>query len=31
MTEVTTFQPRLYIIMREDLWDMNPGKAMAQF
>ena len=23
-------QPRLYIIMREDLWDMNPGKAMAQ-
>ena len=23
-------EPRLYIIMREDLWDMNPGKAMAQ-
>lgn len=22
--------PRLYIIMRRDLWDMNPGKAMAQ-
>jgi hypothetical protein len=22
--------PCLYIIMREDLWDMNPGKAMAQ-
>ena len=22
--------PRLYIVMREDLWDMNPGKAMAQ-
>jgi hypothetical protein len=20
----------LYIVMREDLWDMNPGKAMAQ-
>lgn len=24
------FEPRLYIIMREDLWDMNPGKGMAQ-
>jgi hypothetical protein len=23
-------EPRLYIIMREDLWDMNPGKGMAQ-
>jgi len=23
-------KPRLYIIMREDLWDMNPGKGMAQ-
>ena len=23
-------EPRLYIIMRRDLWDMNPGKAMAQ-
>ncbi len=23
-------QPRLYIIMRRDLWDMNPGKGMAQ-
>lgn len=22
--------PRLYIVMRRDLWDMNPGKAMAQ-
>lgn len=22
--------PRLYIIMREDLWDMTPGKGMAQ-
>lgn len=22
--------PVLYIIMREDLWDMNPGKGMAQ-
>jgi len=22
--------PRLYIIMREDLQDMNPGKGMAQ-
>lgn len=22
--------PRLLIIMREDLWDMNPGKGMAQ-
>ena len=21
--------PRLYIIMRRDLWDMNPGKAVA--
>ena len=30
MKEETEFQPRLYIIMREDLWDMNPGKAMAQ-
>lgn len=24
------FEPRLYIVMREDLWDMNPGKGMAQ-
>lgn len=23
-------EPRLYIIMREDLWDMTPGKGMAQ-
>lgn len=23
-------ESRLYIIMREDLWDMNPGKGMAQ-
>jgi hypothetical protein len=23
-------KPRLYIIMRRDLWDMNPGKAIAQ-
>jgi peptidyl-tRNA hydrolase len=23
-------EPRLYIVMRCDLWDMNPGKAMAQ-
>ena len=23
-------KPRLYIVMRRDLWDMNPGKAMAQ-
>lgn len=23
-------EPRLYIIMREDIWDMNPGKAIAQ-
>lgn len=23
-------EPRLYIIMRRDLQDMNPGKAMAQ-
>jgi peptidyl-tRNA hydrolase len=23
-------QARLYIIMREDLWDMNPGKGIAQ-
>lgn len=23
-------EPRLYIVMREDLWDMNPGKSMAQ-
>lgn len=23
-------EPRLYIVMREDLWDMNPGKGMAQ-
>jgi hypothetical protein len=22
--------PRLYIVMRRDLWDMNPGKGMAQ-
>ncbi len=21
---------KLYIVMRRDLWDMNPGKAMAQ-
>ena len=28
--ENLTFEPRLYIIMREDLWDMNPGKGMAQ-
>ena len=27
---MTEFEPRLYIVMREDLWDMNPGKAMAQ-
>ena len=26
----TDFEPRLYIVMREDLWDMNPGKGMAQ-
>lgn len=26
----TEFEPRLYIVMREDLWDMNPGKGMAQ-
>lgn len=26
----TLAQPRLYIIMRSDLWDMNPGKGMAQ-
>lgn len=24
------FEPRLYIVMRKDLWDMNPGKGMAQ-
>jgi peptidyl-tRNA hydrolase len=24
------YEPRLYIIMRKDLWDMNPGKGMAQ-
>lgn len=24
------FEPRLYIVMREDLWDCNPGKGMAQ-
>lgn len=24
------FEPRMYIVMREDLWDMNPGKGMAQ-
>jgi len=23
-------EPTLYIIMRRDLWDMNPGKGMAQ-
>lgn len=23
-------EQRLYIVMREDLWDMNPGKGMAQ-
>lgn len=23
-------EPKFYIVMREDLWDMNPGKAMAQ-
>jgi hypothetical protein len=23
-------EPRFYIVMRRDLWDMNPGKAMAQ-
>lgn len=23
-------EPRLYIIMRRDLWDNNPGKMMAQ-
>jgi hypothetical protein len=23
-------EPRLYIVMRRDLWDMNPGKGMAQ-
>lgn len=23
-------EPTLYIVMREDLWDMNPGKGMAQ-
>jgi len=28
--ERLTMEPRLYIVMREDLWDMNPGKAMAQ-
>ena len=22
--------PCLYIVMREDLWDLNPGKGMAQ-
>ena len=27
---MTEYDPRLYIIMREDLWDMNPGKGMAQ-
>jgi peptidyl-tRNA hydrolase len=26
----TLLDPRLYIIMREDLQDMNPGKGMAQ-
>ena len=25
-----TLEPRLYIIMRRDIPDMNPGKAMAQ-
>ena len=24
------FIPRLYVIMRDDLWDLNPGKGMAQ-
>lgn len=28
--ENEVFEPRLYIIMREDIWDMNPGKGMAQ-
>ena len=28
--KTTEFEPRLYIVMREDLWDMNPGKGMAQ-
>ena len=28
--ENEVIEPRLYIIMREDLWDMNPGKGMAQ-
>lgn len=23
-------QPKLYIVMRRDLWSMNPGKGMAQ-
>lgn len=23
-------EQRLYIVMREDLWDMNPGKGMSQ-
>ena len=23
-------EPKFYIVMRRDLWDMNPGKAMAQ-
>lgn len=27
---MTEFNQRLYIVMREDLWDMNPGKGMAQ-
>jgi len=28
--ERLTMEPRLYIIMREDIQDMNPGKAVAQ-
>lgn len=27
---MSDIEPRLYIVMREDLWDMNPGKGMAQ-
>lgn len=30
MTDVTPITPTLYIIMRSDIADMNPGKAMAQ-
>lgn len=29
-TKRYTIDPRLYIIMRKDIQDMNPGKAMAQ-